>query len=165
MTELTFGYSDSEDRIWLSVSTGRKYWLTRRMVLGFLPKAAALLENTVAGDDIPHALPASERVALEHAEALEEGLDGKPALEVNKETRANPPGSERAPAPPLLITSLSASAKGNTCMLILQPDDKDAALTLKRIEFHRLLNALVRTARNAHWDLRGLPDWLGRLAT
>lgn len=160
MTQLTFGYSDSEDRIWLSVSTGRRFWLTRRMVLGFLPKVADLLEKTVPGGDIPNALPAAERVALEYLEALEDGLDGAPAMEMNKETRTRAIGDGPPPAPPLLLTSLSASAKGERCSLILQPDSKDGTVSLKRLEFHRLLSALMRTAGGAGWDLRGLPAWL-----
>jgi hypothetical protein len=160
MTQLTFGYSDSEDRIWLSVSTGRRFWLTRRMVLGFLPKIAELLEKTVPGGDIPNALPAAERVALEYIEALEDDLDGQPAMEMNKETRTTALGSSPPPAPPLLLTSLSASAKGERCSLILQPDAKDGTVSLKRLELHRLLSALIRTATNAGWDLRGLPAWL-----
>jgi hypothetical protein len=160
MSQITFGYSDSEDRIWLSVSTGRRFWLTRRMVLGFLPKAAELLEKTVPGGDIPNALAASERVALEYIEALEDGLDGAPAMEINKETRSSAIGSSPPPAPPLLLTSLSASAKGERCSLILQPDSKDGTVHLKRLEFHRLMSALIRTARGAGWDLRGLPGWM-----
>jgi len=160
MTQLTFGYSDSEDRIWLSVSTGRRFWLTRRMVLGFLPKIADLLEKTVPGGDIPNALPASERIALEYIEALEDGLDGLPAMEMNKETRTAALGNGPPPAPPHLLTSLSASAKGDRCSLILQPDTKDGTVSLKRLEFHRLLSALIRTATGAGWDLRGLPAWL-----
>lgn len=160
MTQLTFGYSDSEDRIWLSVSTGRRFWLTRRMVLSFLPKVAELLEKTVSGGDIPNALPVAERVALEYIEALEDDLDGTPAMEVNKETRTAAIGSGPPPAPPLLLTSLSASAKGDRCSLILHPDTKDGTVSLKRVEFHRLLSALIRTAKGAGWDLRGLPVWL-----
>jgi hypothetical protein len=160
MTQLTFGYSDSEDRIWLSVSTGQRFWLTRRMLLGFLPKIAELLQKTVPGGDIPHALPAAERVALEHAEALEDNLDGQPAMTLNKETRTTSLGSGKVPPPPQLLTSLSASAKGDHCTLILRADDPEGGMKLKRIEFHRILAALVRTARNAGWDLRGIPNWL-----
>ncbi len=160
MTELTFGYSDSEDRIWLTVSTGRRFWLTRRMVLGFLPKIADLLEKTVPGGDIPNALPASERIALEHAEALEDGLDGAPAMEMNKDTRLGTLGSGKPPPPPHLLTSLSASAKDDRCSLILVPNTKDGSVNLKRIEFHRLISALVRTAIGAGWDPKGLPHWM-----
>lgn len=163
MPEITFGYSDSEDRIWISVSACGRFWLTRRMALGFLPKAAELLEKTVAGGDIPNALPAGQRVALEFEEALLEGLDGKPAMAVNKETRTEPLGAERPPPPPSLLTSLSISAGGDTCTLVLAPDIPEASIAMKRVEFHRLLGALLRSARNAGWDLRGLPEWMTRL--
>lgn len=158
MTQLTFGYSDSEDRIWLSVSSGMRFWLTRRLVSGFLPKVAELLEKTVPGGDIPNALPPDQRVALEHAEALEEDLDGKPAMEVNKETRTN--GDPIPSAPPQLLTTLSVSADGTHCTLILLPDNQSGRVTLKRIEFHRLVAALLRTAKNSRWDITGLPAWM-----
>lgn len=159
-TQLTFGYSDSEDRVWLSLSTGRRFWMTRRMALNFLAKAAEMLEKTVPGGDIPNALPASERIALEHGEALEADLDGKPAMEVNKETRSGSPDKGTLPSPPSLLTYLTASAKGDRCSLILIPDAKDGTVHLRRIEFHRLLSALVRTVQGAGWDPRDLPDWL-----
>lgn len=162
MTEITFGYSDSEDRIWLSVSNGMRFWLTRRLASGLLPKAAELLEKTVPGGSIPNALPAEQRVALEHAEALEEDLDGKPAMELNKETRA--PGEARPAAAPRLLTTVSVSAKGDQCTLILLPNDEHGRIALRRIEFHRLLAAIVRTTHNARWDLAGLPAWLDRPA-
>jgi len=160
MTQLTFGYSDSEDRIWLSVSTGRRFWLTRRLILGFLPKVADLLERTVPGGDIPNALPAAQRVALEHAGALEENLDGTPAMDLNRDLRSIPVGTGATPAPPRLLTSLSASAKKDRCTLIMDPDTPDGRVDTRRIEFHRLMAALIRTAANAGWDLRGLPGWM-----
>ncbi len=158
MTQITFGYSDTEDRIWLSISTGMRFWLTRRLVAGFLPKVADLLEKTVPGGDIPNALDPGQRIALEHAEAMEDDPEGKPAMELNKETRA--PGQPAPSAPPRLLTSLSFSAKGEHCTLILLPDDPKGRITLKRLEFHRLLGALVRSAHGARWQLSGLPGWL-----
>jgi hypothetical protein len=163
MPDITFGYSDSEDRIWISLGSRGRYWLTRRMALGFLPKAAELLEMTVAGGDIPNALPASQRVALEFEAALQDGLDGKPAMAVNKETRTEPLGADRPPPPPSLLTTLSVSARGEAITLVLEPDRPEASITMQRVEFHRLLGALLRSARNAGWDLRGLPEWMTRL--
>ncbi len=58
------------------------------------------------------------------------------------------------------ISSRGASAKGDRCSLILVPDAKDGTVHLRRIEFHRLLSALVRTVQGAGWDPRDLPDWL-----
>lgn len=156
MSQFTFGYSDSEDRIWLASSDGPRYWLTRRLVAGLLPPACELLEKTVPGGDIPHALPAGQRVALEHEEALAESPEGKPALERNVETRQ----AGSPPPPPLLASAVTLQASPQRCTLIVAAGTEAGRLEVNRRDFHRLLAALHQVTVRAHWDLGGLPDWL-----
>lgn len=155
MTQFTFGYSDSEDRIWLSSSDGARYWLTRRLLIGLLGPVTGLLEKTVPGDDIPHALPAAQRVALEHGEALADSPDGQPAFERNKETR----GTVAAQAP-VLVTGLTCQANNRRCTLIINTGQGQAQIKLNRMDFHRLLGALYRITLTAGWQIAGLPEWL-----
>lgn len=157
MTQLTFGYSDSEDRVWLSSSDGSRYWLTRRLLAGLLGPVCELLERTVPGGEIPNALPAARRIALEHEEALADSPEGRPALALNQESR----GTGMAPLrPPALVSSITFEAQAQRCALIVTAGREPARIDLNRMDFHRLLAALHRVTATAGWGLAGLPDWL-----
>jgi hypothetical protein len=157
MTELTFGYSDSEDRLWLKSSDGAKYWLTRRLLARFIGPTADLLEKTVPGGEVSNALSAAQRIALEHAEAMADTPEGKPAMARNKDTQ--PPGGGTS-APPLLATTLSLTADAGRCRLTIVAGGRDGQLNLSRLDFHRFLGAMTLAAQKSGWDLPGLPDWL-----
>lgn len=156
MNQFTLGYSDSEDRIWLASSDGARYWLTRRLVAGLMPPSCDLMAKTVPGGEIPHALPAGQRVALEHREALADSPEGKPALEKNKETRQ--PGSTTKA--PILATEVSIHADGRRCTLTVTASRETSRIEMNRMDFHRLLAALQRIAARSGWRLGDLPDWL-----
>ncbi|MDD5363857.1 MAG: hypothetical protein PHR30_00845 [Gallionellaceae bacterium] len=157
MTQVTFGYSDSEDRVWLSSSAGVRFWLTRRQLSGLLRPMCEILEKSVPGDDIPNALPASQRIALEHEEALADSPEGQPALEKNKETRS----AGTAPVqPPILATGINFQADSRHCALIITAGHEPARIDLSRMDCHRLLAALHQTSVSAGWAVAGLPGWL-----
>ncbi len=156
MTQITFGYSDSEDRVWLSANNAR-YWLTRRLLAGLLPPVCDLMQKTVPGGDIPNALPPEQRIVLEHQESMSANPDGKPALEQNKTTR--PEGA--APVlPPILATTVTFQADEQRCVLIVKTGREETKIQLGRIDFHRLLAALKQVVTSCGWGLGGLPDWL-----
>jgi hypothetical protein len=157
MTRITFGYSDSEDRVWLSSSDGARYWLTRRLLARLLRPVTDMLEKTVPGGDIPHALPPGSRVALEHEAALADGPEGLPPVQTNTETRA--PGT--APGkPPALVTEVTCQADGRRCALIITAGGEPKRIEMNRADLHRTLSALHRITVKAGWGLAGLPDWL-----
>ncbi|TCJ15028.1 hypothetical protein EZJ19_08165 [Parasulfuritortus cantonensis] len=157
MSQITFGYSDSEDRVWLASTGGTRFWLTRRLVNGLLRPTCDLLEKTVPGGDVPNALPASQRIAIEHEESLADSPEGLPAIEKNKETR----GAGNAPVkPPALVTIVTVQADASRCAWIVTAAAKPARIEVNRLEFHRLLAALYRTAEAAGWGLANLPGWL-----
>jgi len=156
MSQLTFGYSDSEDRIWLASSDGSKFWLTRRLLERFIRPCAELLERTVAGGEVPNALPNRQRIAIEHAEALMDSPEGEPAFARDVETRS----TAQAPAAPRLVNTLRLDANPATCRLTLVAAGEETTLELNRIDYHRLLGALALTVQNADWRI-DLPGWLG----
>ncbi len=162
MTEITFGYSDSEDRVWLSSSDGTRFWLTRRLLSGLLGPITELLEKTVPGGDIPNALAPAQRVVLEHEEALADTPEGQPVIEANKETRV---AGAPAGRPPALVTSVTVQGDSNRCALILTAGSAPSRIDLNRMDFHRLLTALYQTTVNARWGLGGLPGWLTGMET
>lgn len=157
MSQITFGYSDSEDRIWLSSSAGTRFWLTRRLLAGLLRPMCEILEKSVPGGDIPHALPASQRIALEHEEAMADSPEGQPAMEKNKETRG---AGAAATKPPILVTSITFQAGPQKCALIITAGHEPTRIDTNRMDCHRLLAAMHQTSRSAGWALAGLPDWL-----
>lgn len=152
--QLTLGYSDSEDRLWLTTSDGTRFWLTRRMLAGFLPQAAILLTKTVPGGDIPNALTPEQRVGLEHGESLADTPSGSPALQHNVDSRAE------NPAPPQLATSLTLNVSSDHCQFIVRAAGMESRFPLQRLDLHRLLGAMVLTTRHAGWGLADLPNWL-----
>lgn len=160
MPRITFGYSDSEDRIWLASSEGGKYWLTRRLLERFIRPCAELLERTVPGGEVPNALPARQRIAIEHAEAMADSPEGEPALARDLASRdlGQPPGTPR------LVNTLRLDASENACRLTLVAAGEETVFELSRLDYHRLLGALVLTARNAEWRL-DLPNWLSANST
>lgn len=156
MTQITFGYSDSEDRIWLASSDGSRYWLTRRLLASLIGPVTEVLQKSVPGGEIPHALATAQRVALEHEEALVDSPEGQPAIAKNKETRA----TGAAPAkPPLLVSSITFQADSERCSLIITASEP-TRIDVNRMDFHRLLAALHQITVVAQWDLKGLPEWL-----
>ncbi|MFA5081768.1 MAG: hypothetical protein WC474_04380 [Hydrogenophilaceae bacterium] len=157
MTQVTFGYSDSEDRIWLSSSAGARFWLTRRLLSGLLRPMCEILEKSVPGGDIPNALPAGQRIALEHGEALADSPEGLPALAKNKETRS---AGAAAAQPPILVTSITFQADSRHCALIITAGHEPTRIDTNRMDLHRLLAALYQTATAARWALADLPIWL-----
>jgi hypothetical protein len=157
MTQITFGYSDSEDRVWLSSSEGARFWLTRRLLSGLLRPTCEVLEKTVPGGDIPHALGPAQRVALEHEEALADSPDGQPALAKNQDTR---PAGGAAMKPPVLVSAVTFQADARRCALIITAGPEPTRIEVNRMDFHRLLAALYKITQSAKWGLAGLPDWL-----
>lgn len=157
MAELTFGFSDSEDRLWLKSSEGATYWLTRRLLARFIGPTAALLAKTVPGSEVPNALPPAQHVALEHAEAVADTPEGQPAMVRNKETRAPDGGAH---SPPRLVTGLSVSADAIRCRLSIVAGGRDSLLDMSRLDFHRFLAAMVLAAGKSNWNLPDIPDWL-----
>jgi hypothetical protein len=157
MTELTFGYSDSEDRLWLKSGEGTNFWLTRRLLSRFIVPATDLLEKTVPGAEVPNALPPHQWIALEHAEAMADTAEGQLAMVRNKETR---PPEGGIPTPPLLVSSLSITADAARCRLSIVAGGRESQLNLSRLDFHRFLGAMTLATRKAHWGLSGLPAWL-----
>ena len=152
--QLTFGYSDSEDRIWLSSSEGDKFWLTRRLVSRFLSPVASLMEQTVPGSEVPNALSPACRIGLEHGEAMADSPDGQPAVVRDTETR-----NTARSGTPTLVNSLSLSIDPQGCHLSLVAAGQETRMTLNRLDLHRLLGALALMVRNAEWVL-SIPDWL-----
>jgi hypothetical protein len=155
--DLTLGYNKKQDRIWLKAGD-KLYWLTRRLVRQLIGPTAEILEKTVPGGEIPNAFPASERVRIDHGEAIGESLDGAPGIRSNVERLAEDDLMRGA-----LLISLSLSLKDHQWRLELKDHSQTTTFNLNRLDMHRLLGALMHVIREAKWDLSEIPQWLDGL--
>ena len=156
---VVFGYSDSDDRMWIRIGDGPLlWWITRRLALRMIGQWAALVERTVpaeAGAGSP-AAPLAEtertkRAALEHRGALA--------------PQASPAGSVAAEPPPpagtsALLYGVEIAVAGDKMRFALRSADKRQAFETPRNDAHRLLSAFVSRCRRNGWLDSPLPEWL-----
>lgn len=178
--KVSFGYSDSDDRMWVRAGgSGPLWWVTRRMALRLVSEWAALLERSVpaqegdesgsgrtgtpsdapmsagAEDDADAAAQAlRERLREEHRAAL-----GRPRPP--KESTDSAAGD--APAPPgpgALVYSIDLAAQDGRIRLVLRSSGQRQAIVAPREDSHRLLAAFVSRCRRNGWLAARLPAWL-----
>lgn len=164
MLTTTFGYLDSEDRVWLSLGDeARRVWLTRRITAHLLVGMARQLEvstpGAVAGADAP------TRARIEHQLAFNEGggMDRPAApadvpIRMGEESRA-----VSREASYVLCTGLQATlGPDGLCTVNLGLEDgDDRELQFNRAGLHRWLRGLWMAARHAGWfDPVEVPPWL-----
>jgi hypothetical protein len=152
--QLTIGYSDSEDRLWLLFADdGTQLWLTRRLTCVLLKRMAERMTVSCpsAGDD--YSLKPEIRVALEYEAAHE--LPADPDLQ-----DAAPEQATITHRSVHQLTSISLKVAANRVQMEAIGPGFRRPLLLSRAEAHRLLGALVRRSIAADWNLPPLPDWL-----
>lgn len=163
MTQLTFGYSDSEDRIWLLFSdNGTQLWLTRRLTSILISHLANRMVITCPGGQMESSLKAETRVALEYEAAHERNFDAD-GLEAVPEP----------PPPPVTVgqgavhhlTSVSITVHSERVKLEFMAPGFVRGLELTRAETHKLLGALARRSAASDWNLPNLPEWLVQSVT
>jgi len=156
---VVFGYSDSDDRMWVRIGDGPLlWWITRRLALRMIGQWAALVERTVpaeAGAGSPAApLAAAERArqaALEHRGALVP--PPSPASHAAAEPQA-PPGTSA------LLYGVEIAVKGEKMRFSLRSAEHRQAFETPRGDAHRLLAAFVSRCRRNGWLDSPLPEWL-----
>lgn len=164
MLTTTFGYLDSEDRVWLSLGDeARRVWLTRRITAHLLAGMAHQLEVSTPGASAGADAPT--RARIEHQLALNEAADMEhpvsPAdvpIRVGEESRA-----VSREAFYVLCIGLEASLHPDgRCTVSLSLEDGDEqALQFSRAGLHRWLRGLWMAARHAGWfDPVEVPPWL-----
>jgi hypothetical protein len=158
MTQLTLGYSDSEDRLWLVFTDdGSQLWLTRRMAHVLLLRLAERMTVSCPGATSETSLKPEIRVALEFEAAHETEQDPEP---VPQETTP----AHTAVATTHLITSITLKVSNHQIHLEAQARGYCRSLLMTRAETHRLLGALARRCAASEWHLTGLPKWLEPLS-
>ena len=178
--KVSFGYSDSDDRMWIRAGgSGPLWWVTRRMALRLVSEWAALLERTVPageggesgadGADTPSGGPLAaemeddpdaaahalrERLLGEHRAALGRPLPAKDGAEGAAAEAPAPPG------PGALVYSVDLAAQEGRIRLVLRSSGQRQAIVAPREDSHRLLAAFVSRCRRNGWLDARLPAWL-----
>lgn len=184
--KILFGYSDSDDRMWLRAgSEGPLWWLTRRLALRLVSEWAGLMERTLPeGEGQPMATEAGDgagpvparvgpglesadaapedsyaRVLAEHRAAMERPR-AAPAAEQGVGAAA---GAAEAPVPAgvsALVYSVDLGSAGGRIRLVLRSAGEQQAIVVPRDDSHRLLAGFVSRCRRNGWLDVQLPAWL-----
>jgi hypothetical protein len=155
--DITFGYDQVEDRIWMKHGSADLIWFTRRMAQTFLIGGSGYLERTVGTTGLPHEPPVSERVRFDHEETLSDSPEGVPAFERNK---VQLPPQARA-LPERLVRKIDITVGGDIWVLAFHLNNHPVHnLGVNRLLLHRVLSMIQGVARRADWQLKGVPEWL-----
>ena len=155
MTQLTFGYSDSEDRLWLRFSNDpAQLWLSRRLARSLIIHLIEQMTLSCPGDPACGAsADPKHRLGLEH----------EMSREVVQETGrgARVPSPDMAPASAsFLLTSFKLNVTSQQVIIECIAPGYGRGLALMRNEAHTVLAALVSRCLSAEWDFKDLPAWL-----
>jgi len=136
---ITFGYSDSEDRLWVRLTaedSNATFWLSRRLVSRFLPD----VYGGLIGDQ------SKEAACQEHEQAV-------------AELRAQG-GDSSPPSPKLegllslgLISTIRFSQNEGSYSMIFEGNGDSAGFRCDRKAVHRVLEALWSRQRAVGWGL------------
>lgn len=149
MTQLTIGFSDSEDRLWLLLTDDtHQFWLSRRFCANLLRHLEKALTDSCPGGEMQGSLDAQTRVSLEHQAAHESEHEATPV---------QPKNDAVARQSSLLTSILLTVDSGKVDMELIAPGHS-RSLTLNRAQAHQFLAALWQHSQNAKWDLPN-PGW------
>lgn len=158
-TSLRFAYSEPQDRLTLLAADPRGQGvhvaLTRRLTGRIINGVAQLLERSNA---LAAAAPAEMRddiILMEHQDALYG--HGQAVLPVGENTSAAVPDLP----PPRLVTAVDVTVTAVTFEIRLRETDTALiALSLDRLQVHRLVEALSLQAESAAWNIGLDAGWL-----
>lgn len=154
---ITFGYSDSEDRLWarcvLAGNNECRFWLTRRLTLALIHALAEKLQKTLPALPVP--MEDSLRLAMEYQAAIDAPTDTAPAQPstASSHTRAMPLCHS------IDITPSPDKPWGIQWRL---ENQQTLALSPERNQVHRVLAILISRAEAAGWAPALTETWLIR---
>lgn len=162
MTQLTIGFSDSEDRLWLLLSEDAyQFWMTRRLCGNFLITLARELAASCPGIDYGAQQDPELRIALEHETAHEHAQELRATAEnaaslATQDTSNATPNKQRQGH---LLNSINMTLDSQHLRLELITNHGGRAMQLNRGESHQLLSTLWLHSQAAGWNLQ-VPNWV-----
>lgn len=186
--KIRFGYSDSDDRMWIRAGgEGPLWWVTRRLALRLVREWAGLMERSLPPAHEPSAAGGGEDGAGEgdtsgfghgrasagdpgaQAESLAERVLREHRVALSAPRPAPPDGDaagqgEDEPPPPpgasALLYAVDLGMRGGRIRLVLRSAGHQQAIAVPRDDGHRLLAAFVSRCRRNGWLEARLPAWL-----
>lgn len=157
MSQFSLGYHSIEDRIWVKFGDNY-YWFTRSLLEKYLGPSAGLLEKTVPGGQIPHALPPCQRIKIDHEVAMI-GNDDQPPIALHKKSG---PKIQDFAGKSKLVHGVKTKANNLEWILTLVLENKEITLMFNRIDYHRFLQGLIIATEKAKWSIPNLPEWVNK---
>lgn len=157
MGSTTFGYDQSEDRVWMSFNDDTpRLWLTRRLLTHLLGPMLHPFEEAAPGAQ-GGASPAV-RAELEHQLAINERMPGEQdvPMRIGLASAADACNAEH-----LLCTGLTASFDASHCRLEFATPEGPRVVQTGRVGMHRWLRGLHLVAQHAGWAVP-TPAWLSQ---
>ena len=154
---ITFGYSDSEDRLWIRLvledQSDAKFWLTRRLTENLAQTMASLIEKNVEAQ-YPHFSPEEihQYLRKEFFEVTQSTWDPTPP----------PPNAQPHQAPQVMQLCQTIHIDLGAVWQLRFSGTRGHEYTLS-IEAHlapKLLLALLKQAQIGHWQLQIDKSWL-----
>jgi hypothetical protein len=157
---ITFGYADSEDRLWarllLTDQAEAKLWLTRKLCLGICQGICDMLEKyTYINGQKLEGAPLEKQLRTEYFEASRSTWDPTPPP---------PQPNNSTPSATNPIISLCHTAHidaGSTWQLrFLSPHYPELRLPLDRYLTLKIFLAITQQAHKAGWNIQPTKNWL-----
>lgn len=151
LNQLTLGYSEAQDRIWIAdPDQPDRLWMTYRITRRLLKGATVILEQTRENLNVPWSPEKDEQLKLEKQEAaspdwLDQGGDEGRKL--------------RAEANAILVTGIEIKPERKRFRLTFRAGKVEQHTLLDRMEFHRFSRSLFQMCNVAEWQMEDLPDW------
>lgn len=151
---VTFVYGPREDRILAAINAGNSEawscWLTRRLALVLLERAAGLLASTSALAQRAPAEARGELVAFEREAAI---------ANTAKSMSRTPPDVLKTSGPAAeLVDRLTISSQGNNFRVELRGESGAGATGMvARAELQRILQMLQAEVAKANWSIKPSP--------
>jgi len=156
ISNITFGYSDSEDRMWLRLLLTEggeaKMWLTRRLCQGLCNGIANVIEqHTVVDNEKLTGDTLAQHLKTEFYETTRSTWDPAP-----------PPGKKEDITIPMgLCHTIYIDSTGSTwCIRLVGPNHVEYALMTDRRLIQKTLLAIYKQAQQAGWNIATTHDWL-----
>jgi len=155
INNITFGYADSEDRMWLRLLLAEggeaRMWLTRRLCEGLCNGIAKLIEqHTVINNEKLSGENLAQHLKTEFYETTRNTWDSAPP----------PAKKEQAMAPMGLCHTMYIDSGENWCIRLVGPSKIEYALPMDRHLIKKILLALHKQAQQARWNIPVNHEWL-----
>ncbi len=160
---LSFAYDQAEDRLMVLASNAGgetiALQLTRRLTGRIVNAVAQLLEKSSSAAQHAPAEMRDDMILLEHQGALQSRASAtSPEAAASGEAEPVP---KKLVRPPQLVQTISITTHPRSFALVIKGAKQDlAALSVSRMDLHRILETIRRVADKANWQISIDASWL-----